>query len=263
MDLGRARTDLVGTRFASLDYVEETGSTNADLSELARTGAAEQVLVADHQTAGRGRLGRTWTASPGSSLLMSCLVHPRLNNNTVALVGSALGLAALEAVETLTAARIRLKWPNDLVVGDRDGGIRKLAGVLAEAVVTDAGLSVVAGIGINIRLSEELPADIAAGAASLAEFGPPPDREDLVVETVRGFDRRVTELETSGPEAIIEEFRAVSATLGHRVRVERPAGDLHGMTVDLSPSGSLIVEDADGTRHEVMAGDVTHLRRID
>src|SRR5688500_2711884 len=137
------QTLLAGTRFRRVRWVAETGSTNTDAMGLAHDGEPEgQVVVADHQRAGRGRLGRTWTAPPGASLLVSVLLRPPAP--VVGAVAMAVGLAMAEAVEELTGVEARLKWPNDLVVPvpgpgldgsgpDRSGPDRKLAGILAEA----------------------------------------------------------------------------------------------------------------------------------
>ena len=127
-----ARSALVGSRFADVRWVAETGSTNADALELGRQGEAEGVvLVADHQTAGRGRLGRTWQAPVGGSLLCTILLRPP--SSIAASTTMAVAVAASDAVADLTGHRPRLKWPNDLVwPGDGSGSDRKLAGILAE-----------------------------------------------------------------------------------------------------------------------------------
>src|SRR4051812_11398972 len=150
------------SRFADVRWVDETGSTNADLLELARQGAPEGiVLAADHQTAGRGRQSRSWIAPPGSSLLVSVLLRPdpsEVNRCTMALAG-----AATEAIETVAGFAPRLKWPNDLVwPGDGSGPDRKLAGILAEVdwSVSDAGPAVVTGIGLNCNWPADVPDEL-------------------------------------------------------------------------------------------------------
>ncbi len=120
-----ATSRLVGTRFTEVRWVDETGSTNADLLSAAAEGAGEGlVLVADHQTAGRGRLDRTWEAPPGSSLLVSVLLRPAVTVDDAFLVMSAAGVAAVDACHDVAGLRPGLKWPNDLVVvaGDRYAG---------------------------------------------------------------------------------------------------------------------------------------------
>src|SRR5918997_216125 len=159
-------------RFDDVRWVEETDSTNTRLLDEARAGAPEGVvLVADHQTAGRGRLGRRWEAPPGSSLLVSVLVRPDVPVGRAHLVTMAAGLAASDACEGVAGARPGLKWPNDLVVDDA-----KLAGLLAESVVDGVDLrALVVGMGLNVTAA---PAD---GATCLADHaGGPVDRRELL-----------------------------------------------------------------------------------
>src|SRR3954469_17377079 len=189
-----ARRALGGTRFADVRWVDETGSTNADALALARQGAPEGiVLVADHQTAGRGRQGRTWEAPPGASLLVSVLLRPPAA--VAGLTTMAVAVAAAEGMEEVTGFAPRIKWPNDLVwPGDGSAPDRKLAGILAEAdwparSPADGGWSppppgervvVVAGMGINVNWPDSLPEelrDIAVAANHVA--GQTIDREAL------------------------------------------------------------------------------------
>ncbi|MFN8050842.1 MAG: biotin--[acetyl-CoA-carboxylase] ligase [Acidimicrobiales bacterium] len=263
MDVPRATSALAGTRFSRIEWVDETGSTNADLLAAAREGAPEQVLGAEFQTAGRGRLGRAWESGAGASILCSVLVRPR---SAVApiddphVVTTALGLAAAEAVEEVTGRRVGVKWPNDLVAGTAEApDDRKLAGILAESVIVDGRVdAVVAGIGINVNWPDELPPELAGTATSVSGLvGAPVDRTDLVIAMLRHLDARL-----AAPGDVRDAVAARSATLGRTVRVERSAGDLVGVAVGLTPGGHLLVE-ADGVTHDVSVGDVIHLRPTD
>jgi BirA family biotin operon repressor/biotin-[acetyl-CoA-carboxylase] ligase len=261
MTAERAKAGLEGARFARIEWVQRTGSTNSDLLARARAGAPEQVLVADEQTAGRGRLGRTWQAPPGSSLLCSILVREVVAPAEAWRIAGALGLAAAGAVEATCGVRLGVKWPNDLVApGAGAGGADlKVAGMLAESVVEgDRVTAVVAGIGINVAWPEPLPDELAATATSLARLAPePPDRVDLLVALLRGYeaqlDRPVADL--------LAEQRRRSATLGRTVRVEQAGGAWQGRAVELAPDGALVVDVA-GERRHVHAGDVVHLRPV-
>ncbi len=260
----RARTALAGTRFARIDWVDETGSTNADLlADVAADGdTPERVLVADHQTAGRGRLGRTWEAPPGTSLLFSVLLRPGLPVERLHLVTMAVALAASDACDAVAGVRPRLKWPNDLVVVEADGTTRKLAGILAESVVRDGGVAaLVVGTGINVNWPRDLPPELAAIATSLDHHaGSEVDREDLLVALLRGLDSILSALdEPGGAEALLMRYRHLSATLGQRVRVELASGALEGIAVDVADDGHLLVE-LGGEVVSVAAGDVVHLR---
>lgn len=276
-----ARSALVGSRFADVRWVAETGSTNADALELGRQGEAEGVvLVADHQTAGRGRLGRTWQAPVGGSLLCTILLRPP--SSIAASTTMAVAVAASDAVADLTGHRPRLKWPNDLVwPGDGSGSDRKLAGILAEvdwpaSSQISSGwreprphdrLVVAVGIGINVAWGTDVPDDLADLAVALDHLTAPaaaPARTDLLVAMLRHLDRRYSEL-LAGPDGatvLRSAWRDRSATLGRRVRIDLGADDLVGTAVDITEEGHLVVETLEGDRRTIAVGDVVHLRPL-
>ena len=251
--------------------VEETGSTNADLADRAREGAPEgTVLVTELQTAGRGRLGRTWTAPPRSGLTFSVLLRPRVPQSRFAWASLLTGVAVATALRRMTAwsqagegflgeggdvaVDVRLKWPNDVLVGDR-----KLAGILAEMV--DGGL--VVGVGLNVGLrEEELPVPTATSLA--IEGAPLSDRAPLLRAILREFAtwyREWTALD-GDPESsgLRTAYRDLCATLGREVRVELPGGErLTGTARDVDGTGRLVVAGPGGER-AVSAGDVVHVR---
>jgi BirA family biotin operon repressor/biotin-[acetyl-CoA-carboxylase] ligase len=256
--------------------VASTGSTNADVLGLARAGEAEGiVLVADHQTAGRGRAGRSWTAPAEASLLLSVLLRPPAA--VMGLTTMAMAVAAAEAVEERAGFAPRLKWPNDLVwPGDGRGDDRKLAGILAEAdwpagSTPDAGyrhpgpderVVVVVGIGINVAWPSELPEDLADIAVACNHISDAVvDREDLLIALLRHLDDHYTRLIAGDRGALLAAWRSRSATLGRRVRVHLAHRELEGIAADITDHGHLVVETADGPR-EVTAGDVVHLRPV-
>jgi BirA family biotin operon repressor/biotin-[acetyl-CoA-carboxylase] ligase len=263
-------------RFADVRWVAETGSTNADAMELARQGAPEGVvLVADHQRAGRGRRGRTWEAPPRSGVLLTVLLRPPAP--VVELCTTALALAAAEAVEQVCGFAPRCKWPNDLVwPGDGSAPGRKLAGILAEAdwpagSTADAGyrrpregerIPVVVGIGLNTDWPDELPEELADVAVACNHVtGVAPDREDLVVALLHRLAAWYEPLAATQDRApLVAAWRARSATLGRRVRVDLGTDDVEGTAVDLTEDGHLVVELLEGGRRTLAVGDVTHLR---
>lgn len=267
----RARRGLAGTRWR-LEWVEVTGSTNADLLAAATAGEpAGAVLVAEHQDAGRGRLDRRWEDDPGSSLLVSILLRPDLTPDRAHLGSVAVALAAVRACEEVAEVRPRLKWPNDLVVGE-GAATRKLGGVLAESVLVDGRLdALVVGIGINARLPAALPPGLAGIATSLAAHAPAGDvdRPALLAALLRALDALVDLLDTgAGRERLLDEYRRRCVTIGARVRVElgdaAPAGaTLEGTAVGVDANGHLLVNDAGGGSHTVAVGDVVHLRPAD
>jgi BirA family biotin operon repressor/biotin-[acetyl-CoA-carboxylase] ligase len=272
----RARSALAhgpGARFADVRWVTETGSTNADALALARDGEHEGVVVvADHQTAGRGRAGRSWTAPPGGSLLASVLLRPPAW--VAGLTTMALGLAAAEALDRFGVVA-RLKWPNDLVwPGDGSGDDRKLGGILAESdwpagSTPDSGyrppgpegrVVVVVGIGINVAWPPEVPADLADIAIACSHIAAGAvDREDLLIDLLRRLDERYTELLDGGSERVLADWANRSATIGRHVRVDLGSSDVEGRAIGVTAEGHLVVATPNGHR-TLAVGDVVHLR---
>lgn len=250
---------VTGTRF-SVRWVAETGSTNTDLLAEARAGAPDGlVLVADHQTAGRGRLDRRWEAPPDAALLGSVLLRPELAPAALHLVTAAVALAAREAVGTLTGVATSLKWPNDLVVPA--AGDRKLAGVLAESIVEgDAITAVVVGIGLNVRWGDALVGELAEIATSLDRCGARvPERRELLEVLLAGLEQRLSMLDT--PD-LVAEYRAACGTIGRRVRVTLGDEVVEGLARTVTDDGALAVHTDAGER-VIVAGDVTHVRTAD
>jgi BirA family biotin operon repressor/biotin-[acetyl-CoA-carboxylase] ligase len=233
--------------FHEVRWFDSLDSTNRYLLDEARRGAPDGVVaVADHQTAGRGRRGREWVAPPGSSLLVSVLLRPSLAPERTQIVSMASGVAMVDAVERVAGFAPALKWPNDLVVGDR-----KLAGILAEA----EGGAVVVGVGVNVNW-HEFPTEIAETATACnLEAGRALDRRELLTAFLHRLGDLYADL-----GRVPGEYQRRLATLGHRVRVEQPGGEIVGRAVGVSESGALRVERDDGRAIEIHVGDVVHLR---
>jgi BirA family biotin operon repressor/biotin-[acetyl-CoA-carboxylase] ligase len=237
--------------------VEETGSTNADLVAAARDGAPTgTVLVADHQTAGRGRLGRTWQAPAGSALLCSILLRPAPDAVVHGAVW-AVALAARQAVIELAGVEPDLKWPNDLLSSGR-----KLAGVLAEGVAAPDDPSrlaaVVVGIGLNVGWDEP-PPEIAAGTVTLEELAGHAVDRDALLRALLGALAPLLELWTAGGFQLHRRYRSALTTLGQAVRVTTAGGDIEGDALDVTADGALVVRVGDDEL-VISAGDVVHLR---
>jgi BirA family transcriptional regulator, biotin operon repressor / biotin---[acetyl-CoA-carboxylase] ligase len=246
---------LATTRFGDVRLLDEVDSTNRVLLDEAHRGAPEGlVAVADHQTAGRGRLGRTWSAAPGTALLVSVLLRPTLPVDRLHTVGMAAGLATADGVEEVAGVRPGLKWPNDLVVDDR-----KLAGLLAELATAGGSQVVVLGVGINVT---GVPAEVAGTATSCeAVAGRPVDRSALLAAFLSALEVRYSTLVAAGgADATLAAYRAACDTLGRPVRVELAGRTLEGTATDVAWNGQLLLTDAGGGRTAVTAGDVVHLR---
>lgn len=241
--LARALADVA----PAVEVRERTRSTNDDAKDLARAGAAHlTVVVADAQTQGRGRRGRRWEAEPGTALLASWVIRPSLPPERWPVLPLLAGLACAEAVRARTGVAADLKWPNDLLVGDR-----KLGGILVEA---EPPAFAIAGVGINVSQAA-LPAALAGTATSIAlEGGARLDRADLLAGILRSFEAALAE-----PAAALERYRALCATLGRRVRVLRDRDQMEGVAVDVDAGGALRLRTGAG-EETIAAGEVEHLR---
>ena len=252
----------------AIETVERTGSTNADL--LARAGAAEGlVLVAEEQTAGRGRMGRTWISPPHAALTFSMLLRPYwVPTGKLGWLSLLAGVSVATALRSVAGVEAELKWPNDVLAAGR-----KLAGILAEV----SGDTVVIGIGLNVstrpdELPEPAPARLPATSiyAEGLRTGRPVvlDRVQLLSGILLAFERRYVAWHNDHGKvrAIRPEYRELCGTLGRAVRVEQPGGQvLSGEAVDVDSDGRLVVlvpspPPGRSARVAVAAGDVVHVR---
>jgi BirA family transcriptional regulator, biotin operon repressor / biotin---[acetyl-CoA-carboxylase] ligase len=254
------RAELIGTGLGwrQLDVVAQTGSTNADLLARAAAGndVAGAVLIAEHQTAGRGRHGRGWSASPRAQITMSVGVSvvdvPAAGWGWLSL---AAGVAVVDAVAPLlevTGVQAGLKWPNDVMAG---GG--KLAGILAEV----AKPVVVIGLGLNVT---QAPEEVdGPGATSLFDLGvDAPDRDQLVRNLLRELGGRIVAWRAArGADwQLAADYRARSLTIGTRVSAQLPGGkEIVGTASGIDDQGRLCLESG-GETVVVSAADVIHLR---
>ena len=236
----------------TVEVVDQAPSTNALVTARAREGAAEGlVVVAEHQTAGRGRLDRSWSTPARSSLTFSVLLRPAAEPAHWPWLPLLAGIAVVDAV----GHGARLKWPNDLLLGDH-----KLAGILVERIDTPAGAAAVVGIGLNVSTTrDELPVPTAT---SLAVAGHRVDRTDLLVRVLVELDRVYSTWVRSGhrTELLRTAYTRRCATVGQLVRVDLPSGaSLTGTAVDVDLDGRLHVRSG-GETTVVGAGDVVHVR---
>jgi BirA family biotin operon repressor/biotin-[acetyl-CoA-carboxylase] ligase len=290
---------MPGPRWTDIRRFDTIDSTNRYLVEEARAGAPEGVVVvAGHQSAGRGRLGRRWEAPAGTNLLVSILLRPELPAEQRHLAAAVVALAAAEAVEDLADLRLGVKWPNDLLAPDG----RKVAGVLAEGDLTappSTGRSggpsgprtapaagsgsgsasgqgsgsgsavavrpaIVVGIGVNVNWpgsDADLPVELVGTATSLRQLtGRPVDPDEILHSLLDALEPRLDALGTiPGRIRQADELRSRCVTLGTAVRIELADSRFEGRAVDVTPEGHLVVETATGLR-TVVAGDVVHVR---
>ena len=255
-------TRVIGTTLLLHDEVD---STNRVLADLAHQGASDgTVVVAESQTAGRGRLGRTWLSPRGLNLYVSILLARKLPPETVTWTPMLAALAVFRAIRTLTILDVRLKWPND-VLAIRGGVGRKLAGILVDAVGTGpaGGRAVVVGIGINVNMPvDAFPKELRATATSLlVETGSPVDRGRLLATLLGELDRLYDHAGAHGPADIAAAYRVACDTIGKPVRIELIGSEkIEGTAEGLASDGALCLLTENGKVLEIRAGDVVHLR---
>jgi len=241
----------------TVEVVDTTGSTNADLAERARTGAPGwTALVAGEQTAGRGRLTRTWSSPQGTSISLSVMLRPTRPISEWGLIPLITGLGVARAVESLGAQAV-LKWPNDVLLAEDDE--RKVCGILAE-VVSGPTPGVVVGMGVNIGQARgEFPVDTAT---SLRLVGVTVTRPQVVMAVLGQLAELYETWDSYGWAAVKDSYESACITLGRSVRVELPDGTaVLGTVSSISDDGRLIVMTTSGPR-AFAAGDVHHLRSL-
>jgi BirA family biotin operon repressor/biotin-[acetyl-CoA-carboxylase] ligase len=232
------------------------GSTNDEAKRLAETGAPEGTLVvANYQTAGRGRLDRQWWSPPGSNLLLSLIFRPTfLAPHQAQRLTMVCSLAVCDAVQQVTGLTAAVKWPNDVLVGGQ-----KVCGLLAELGITGAQLEyVVVGMGLNVNADfsgDDVPTLMAPATSLKAELGREVSRLTLLVALLYRVEKRYERLRAGAlPHA---EWQSRLVPLAREVQVTTPEGMVTGLATGVDADGALLVQRTDGQIERVLAGDVT------
>lgn len=251
----RLSAKRLGTRF---HYFAELDSTNTRARELAESGAAEgEIVIAESQTQGRGRLGRRWESPPLSNLYLSIVLRPGLPPKHAPQITLAAAVALVETVGSFLPRPPVIKWPNDILI---DG--KKLAGILTEAACdTECVQYVILGIGLNLNYrAETMPQTLRQRATSMADrAGENLSRETVLVRLIHDLDRCYGELEESGFAALRPRWETHFGLRGRRVRVELGDQTIIGRAQGIDHEGALIVETDDEQRRSIIAGDVIPL----
>jgi BirA family biotin operon repressor/biotin-[acetyl-CoA-carboxylase] ligase len=251
----RLRGSLFGKRIYHFFKID---STNRVALELGHAGQPEGALVlAEEQTAGRGRAGRAWHSERATGIYATILLRPRLAPVQAPLLTMMAGLSAHAAVQHVTGLSVDLKWPNDLLVGGK-----KVGGILTEMHAEPTQVRfVILGIGINVN-QEKFPAELSGSATSLRiESGRVQSRMEVLVQFLREFERDYQELLSEGASSVVRRFEATSSfARGKRVRVTNGKESFTGVTAGLEGDGLLRVKQNNGEVVTVIAGDVQELR---
>lgn len=250
---GALGTKRLGTRF---HYFEEINSTNNYARGLADAGAPEgEVVIAERQSDGRGRLGRSWESPPYCNLYFSLLLRPTLAPAQAPQITLMAAVALADTIASFVSEPPTIKWPNDILLQGK-----KLAGILTESSCDSKRIEfVILGIGVNLNFPRErMPASIRDRATSLMEVdGKSFSRENFLRRLIQDLDRCYGILEDFGFDAIAPRWQARFGFKGKTVRVEMGGDVLIGQAVGIDHDGALLVEDDRGERQRVVAGDVT------
>jgi BirA family biotin operon repressor/biotin-[acetyl-CoA-carboxylase] ligase len=256
------RQRLKGGMFGKrIHHFFKVDSTNRVAMELGHAGEPEgTVVIAEEQTAGRGRAGHSWHSERATGIYVTILLRPKISPVQASLLTMMAGLSAFSAIRAQVDLEADLKWPNDILVGGK-----KLGGILTEMHAEPNQVRfVIVGIGINVN-QEKFPADLSAIATSLrVETGRPQSRLELVVRLLRQFETDYNQFIANGPASVISNFESVSSfTRGERVRVTNGPETFVGVTDGLSPEGFLRVRpDGSNSSVSVIAGDVALDRAV-
>jgi BirA family biotin operon repressor/biotin-[acetyl-CoA-carboxylase] ligase len=245
-----------GTIGWRIHYHREVGSTQEVAAQLAAAGAEHgTAVIAEAQTAGRGRMGRQWHSPPGANLYTTIVLRPKIPIAEVPRLSLVAGVAAAQALDSIAPSMVALKWPNDVWLNGKKAG-----GIIAEAVSdADQHLKcVLLGIGLNLNLAaEDMPAELRLRATSvLIETGQRCDRVALAAALFSRLDNRYMEFEAQGFEAIRPAWERYSALGGKRVTVVDGAARQTGVVLGIDSTGALLL-DGGGATTRILAGDVT------
>lgn len=236
-------------------YYDTVSSTNLQAKLSAENGAEEGTLiVADMQTAGRGRKGREWSSPPGTNLYFTLILKPDYEAELASVVTLVMGIAVAEGIRETCGVEAGIKWPNDIVVNGK-----KVCGILAEMSVEREYVHyVVIGVGINVG-EQEFPPEIAPTADSLyQECGRRVSRGELIVNVMKAFESNYRVLRNSRSfEGLTGKYNQLLVNRGRQVRVLDPKGEFQGLARGVNDNGELLVEREDGTVTAVYAGEVS------
>ncbi|MGZ8436579.1 MAG: biotin--[acetyl-CoA-carboxylase] ligase [Candidatus Binatia bacterium] len=256
LDVARVRQRLSAGRFGkTIHYFHEIGSTNSYARERAELGAAEgELVVAESQSHGRGRLGRRWESPPFANLYVSIILRPKLAPAHAAQITLMAAVAVAEVVEAFVPERPAIKWPNDILIGGK-----KLAGILTEATCSAERVEyAILGIGVNLNYAgAAMPEEIRRRATSVLDVaGHAVHRESFLQRLIQGIERCYGELEQAGFAALAARWESYFTWRGRRVRVELLDQVTTGTAQGIDRDGALVIVDDGGSARRILAGDV-------
>jgi BirA family biotin operon repressor/biotin-[acetyl-CoA-carboxylase] ligase len=248
------RTEIIGKE---IKYFKETESTNIIAREIAATVDEGTVVIAESQTAGRGRLGRKWI-SPEGGIWLSIILKPKIQPIHAPRITLLAGVSVARTIRCF-GPPAKIKWPNDILINGK-----KVCGILTE-IMAEADLIdyLIVGVGIDANVdTESFPEDIRDSSTSLKkEIGDRINRVDFVRKLLEEFDGLYLEFQKEGFKSILEDWRNKSATIGEWVKITTQTRTIYGEAIGVDNEGALILETSDGNLEKIVAGSCEHLRR--
>ena len=239
-----------------IHHLVGTDSTNRVAKELAVQGAAEgSIVVSEQQSKGKGRLGRSWFSPPGDGIYLSMILRPSISPGNAPRITLLSGVALAETLLAQTPLDVHVKWPNDILVGDR-----KLAGILTEiSAEMDAIVYVVVGMGINVNIRQFPPELETKGTSLYLETGEQYSRLDLLRAFLRYFETYYERFLREGFHPVVNRCRELSRIIGKKVQVEAAGQMTVGHVLDIDEEGHLVLQEITGGMHRIFSGSVTFL----
>ncbi|MDO4988149.1 MAG: biotin--[acetyl-CoA-carboxylase] ligase [Synergistes sp.] len=260
IDAKRIESQLSNNRyFQRFIYLDETYSTQVYLKNLAKE-TFGAIALAETQSNGRGRQGRSWQSVKGKNLTFSILLHPNIKPTEAQLISLTAGMAMKKTLTEICRTEFHLKWPNDILCGGK-----KICGIITEAASTaDRILYAVTGIGLNVNMERsEIPKELSDIATSLAiEAGKKYSREDVLLKFICNFSEYIALFNSCDTAAIIDSYRKQCDTIGRTVRVICDDKTLYGRACGITDEGAIIIKTDQGTM-TFAAADIVHLRMHD
>jgi BirA family biotin operon repressor/biotin-[acetyl-CoA-carboxylase] ligase len=253
---GGLGTSVMGKQ--AIYYFDSVGSTNDAAYEIAEKGAAEgTVVVAEKQTKGKGRIGREWISPESGGIYMSIVLRPDMETDEIPSITLVAALAIIRAIKKVCGIDAGMKWPNDILIGDK-----KVSGILTEIKAQPDRVDfLVLGVGVNVNTS---PGDIPPEATSLKEAsGNAVDRSELVRKILEDFERSYSRLRKEGFKGLRDECKAMSLVIGNYVKVKEHTRAIEGLAADIDEKGALIIRTDTGLMQRVFSGDVVLCRGVE
>lgn len=253
MDLDQVRMGVIGFMGNQIEHYEEIDSTNIRAKVWSKEDAKEgSLVIAERQTQGKGRMGKVWKSPKGEGIWMSFILKPKITVDKIPQLTIIAGLAMCETIQEITGLEVQIKWPNDLVVNNK-----KVCGILCEMVKMKEALAVIVGIGLNVN-SKKFPDDLPYATSLYLEGKSTYNREHIIAYFLGAFEKKyLIYSEGLSLEKFIDDYKNYCINLNKQVKILEGQQEFIGIVKDIDTEGRLIVEQEDGRKKHILAGEVS------